>query len=188
VTAASGPTQFWSLFASERMRPRDRLSRARKQDEGVVAIAEESGHPPLLGLDLAPGVPSIGIDGVGGVGAKVLREVAPLEPDLRCPLWLARRQGVEDGHPPMAEPPTVARKVDVRPVAQQPLLVHRPRQVDVERQPVGPLVLLDAGTRLLLIVVLPPHGDAVVRRWLSVCSEQVWPGRGQWRQGRCGRR
>jgi hypothetical protein len=95
------------------MRPRDRLSRARKQDEGVVAIAEESGHPPLLGLDLAPGVPSIGIDGVGGVGAKVLREVAPLAPDLRCPLWLARRQGVEDGHPPMAEPPTAARKVDV---------------------------------------------------------------------------
>jgi hypothetical protein len=62
-----------------------------------------------LDLDLAPGVPSIGIDGgidgVGGVGAKVLREVAPLAPDLRCPLWLARRHGVEDGHPPMAEPP-----------------------------------------------------------------------------------
>jgi hypothetical protein len=112
------------------MRPRDRLSRARKQDEGVVAIAEESGHPPLLGLDLAPGVPSIGIDGVGGVGAEVRRQVHPHAPDLHGLLWITRRYR-RDRHLAVAEPLAVGSQVHVPLVAARDLVgVHQPRHVN----------------------------------------------------------
>jgi hypothetical protein len=98
--------------------------------ERVVPVAEESRLPPRIRLDPALVEASVGVDGVGGVGAEVRRQVHPHAPDLHGLLWITRGYR-RDRHLAVAEPLAVGSQVHVPLVAARDLVgVHQPRHVN----------------------------------------------------------
>jgi hypothetical protein len=79
-------------------------TRRRWTIKGEVPDAEEARPPPRILLGLAKGALDVGIEGVGGIGVEVRRQVPPPTPNLGA--WLARRHG-RDRHPEVAQPPAV---------------------------------------------------------------------------------
>jgi hypothetical protein len=69
----------------------------------VVSVTEEACLPPQILLDLAPGVPQIGVHAEGRIVAEGRWQVPVPALDLQAHLWLVQTHG-QDRHPECTSP------------------------------------------------------------------------------------